>query len=177
MSSGAILAWSVATQASLHGLAYALPTMRKALLAVSGLLWCSFAADVERESTEVVFCDLNSVLACSGILRSPQAYLLSYFNIVPLNSALDLSSSTLGIIFYTLYFLNAVGILRTFGLPLLGELLNGITLVGAWMCLPLSLFWMSHLISYRSICTVCVMIYTVNAGIILTSARELYATF
>jgi len=157
------LNWAVILQSALYVSAWSFPVARGALLGISGLFWCGQARIVEANGGESRLCDLSSRVSCGATLTSAQAYLFSWFGLVPVGHVLDVSNTTIGIVFYSLLALvDHPWVARFFWNFALQRLVD----LGTLLTVPVSLYLASQLVALRTLCLICVMIYMLNANII-----------
>lgn len=115
-------------------------------------------------------CDIESIGAsCSAVFQLPEGRLLSYLNIVPHGSVLDVPNAALGVVYYFIIF-----ILESFVAKIL--FIQRLTVAFNSAALMSSVILAIKLIQLREFCIVCLTAHVLNTLLIVFYVKRLLKT-
>ncbi|OEU22238.1 hypothetical protein FRACYDRAFT_267199 [Fragilariopsis cylindrus CCMP1102] len=134
---------------------------RTAPFAILGCILSAYALYVEHkvankpeEEEFSAFCDIELIGAsCSNVFQLPEGRMLTYFNIVPKGSILDVPNAALGLLFYSYW------------LFLMPTLPNVLTVIVSSMAMASSVFLAIKLVMLNELCILCWSTHAINSRI------------
>mmetsp|Transcript_15057 Transcript_15057/g.22697 ORF Transcript_15057/g.22697 Transcript_15057/m.22697 type:complete len:193 (+) Transcript_15057:379-957(+) len=113
-------------------------------------------------------CDIDAIGAsCSAVFQLPEGKMLSFFGLVPKDSALDIPNGILGMLFYTYVFIRCN--MRSSDLILLDRRVNAVV---CSLALASSVFLARKLYIIKEICVVCVTTHVLNTTVFCRAILE-----
>jgi uncharacterized membrane protein len=115
-------------------------------------------------------CDIESIGAsCSAVFQLPEGRLLSYMNIVPHGSVLDVPNAALGVIYYFTIFSLESFVAKTTFIQQITVAINATALIS-------SIILAIKLLELREFCIVCLTAHVLNTLLIVFYVKRLLKT-
>jgi len=141
--------------------------VNNAILAIIGFILSAYSVYVEHKVDQKfnpdeefrALCDIEAIGAsCSAVFQLPEGKMLSFFGLVPKDSALDIPNGILGMLFYIYVFLRC-SLFRSSKLFLVDRSVNATICT---LALASSIFLARKLYVIKEICVVCLTTHIVN---------------
>mmetsp|Transcript_13367 Transcript_13367/g.27278 ORF Transcript_13367/g.27278 Transcript_13367/m.27278 type:complete len:193 (+) Transcript_13367:169-747(+) len=142
-------------------------------LPLFGLILSVYALHVEsnyhRNSGESALCDIelpfDIVASCTKTLTSPESHVLSYLNLLPHGSTLDVPNAFLGVLFYA-------SLLLLPHLPLPSSFKAPFVKFAATAAFGMTVYLGATLYRKRDVCLLCITTHIINTFIWFTSGSK-----
>lgn len=137
---------------------------RQKLVGAVGAFWCLMAMWIDINAdwnpNYVAFCDFASWGQCTSVLKSPEAYFLRHYHLVPLGSIIDISNNAIGLWFYLAHCFYP----QLKSLPGVGPYMPQLAFFGSCLAV-LKTFYLASLklVGFRVLCVLCIAVYSCNA--------------
>jgi uncharacterized membrane protein len=149
------------------------PSIYTRALSIVGIILSCYALYVEYKTSHPTvtedgieeefqaLCDIESIGAsCSQVFALPEGKMMSYFGIVPKDSAMDVPNAALGLLYYTFIFCSEQFLTRT-------DLIKYLTFALNCAAMSSSIFLAVKLIQLGELCVLCWTTHLLNSLLLI----------